>query len=197
MSDNNLVAGQHEVVVVDARAHFSRSPEGLCGSKRRLKFRLRNTIFLFFSYVRFGQHILYVPKALWTLSQCCQQSNHRNFLKEPFFLFSCIRNISHDSSSLKDGRGKCTVIYFSIHVFVSSLVVGSYPNLPCKLSQLKAFIKPNPGPSLLLGGGGGGRRETLGTRFALNFFVTHAHHSKDSDPLLSSRALCLLDLQRK
>ena len=125
-SDNNLVAGQHDVVAVVPKTDFSRSLNGVCGSKRTLKFRLRNAILLFFFFPlsklikSYGRYVY--------LSQCCQQSNHRNILKELFFLISRIRNISHNSSSLKDGRGKSTIIYSSIHKFVDSFVVGSYPN---------------------------------------------------------------------
>ena len=45
--------------------------------------------------------------------------------------------------------------------------------------------------------GAGGRKRNWERKFTLLLFVTHAHHLKDSGPLLSSRALCLLDLQRK
>jgi len=127
----------------------------VCGSKRRLKFRLRNTIVLFF-IVLFGQNIFYFPKVLRTLSQCCQQSNHRNILKDLLFFFSRIRNISHDSFLLKDGRGKCTYLLVRLMLVVIQIQL--------QVITQRALHQPQ---SQGLSSFGATRRETLGTRFAL------------------------------
>lgn len=128
----------------------------MCGSKRRLKFRLRNTIVLFF-IVLFGQNIFYFPKVLRTLSQCCQQSNHRNILKDLLvFFFSRIRNISHDSFLLKDGRGKCTYLLVRLMLVVIQIQL--------QVITQRALHQPQ---SQGLSSFGAARRETLGTRFAL------------------------------
>lgn len=157
----------------------------MCGSKRRLKFRLRNTIVLFF-IVLFGQNIFYFPKVLRTLSQCCQQSNHRNILKDLlFFFFTYSQHITRLFFTKRWKR--------KVHVFVSSLDVGSYPNSAASYHTKSSSSTSIPGPLFFRGG----KKRNTGNEVCSSLFVTHAHHSKDSDPLLSSQALCLLDLQRK
>lgn len=124
MALTDLVGRQHDVTWRPNGRHLI--PDvflGVCDSKRRLKFWLRNSISRIFFFICpfWSAHFNFV-KVVWTLSQCFQQFNYRNFIKGAIFLFTRIHNISHDSFPLKDGGGKLTVIYFSIYVFIYGLV---------------------------------------------------------------------------
>lgn len=123
MALTDLVGRQHDVTWRPNGRHLI--PDvflGVCDSKRRLKFWLRNSISRIFFFMSFLVSTFQFCQSRMVVSQCFQQFNYRNFIKGAIFLFTPIHNISHDSFPLKDGGGKLTVIYFSIYVFIYGLV---------------------------------------------------------------------------